>query len=306
VITEAISPVAARKIGQLILKRDLHVKWHSFAMIDTRFTKEVFEILVSSGCEYLVIGAETMIDRVLNFMNKAATKADTTRFALDAKACGLDLKLNLIPDLPSTTYQEAMITLEEVGKLQDSFIYVSSFPFEATRSSNIGRSPEAFGLRIIDSHTASGQAQFAINHLEVFDPAMNAQEREYVFADYHAFAAQVNNRGIIDASSDLVNMDDIDNIDFRLADEYLDFIEVGSGIQCYNWLNRKRYQMPEDWPQIIKEMRSIEKFKRTDFIKWLPTITLGKFYFNKLLEMGIMTRYQPDKGETNNYSKNLI
>jgi hypothetical protein len=292
VITEAISPAAARKISQLILKKGIKVKWHSFAMIDKRFTKDIFETLVISGCEYLVIGVETMANRVLNYMNKAANSEETIRFITDAKACGLDLKLNLIPDLPSTTYQEAMDTLELVEKQQDCFIYVSSFPFEATRSSNIGRSPEAFGLRVIDSDSTSGQAQFTLNHLEVFDPAMNAQERENVFAEYHAFAARVNNRGVIDASSDIVDQDDLDNIYFRLADEYLDFVKVGSEFQCYHWLNRKRYQMPEEWPEIISKMRLLKKFKKTDFVNWLPTITSGKFYFDKLLEMGIMTRYQ--------------
>ncbi|UCE97768.1 MAG: radical SAM protein [Dehalococcoidia bacterium] len=292
VITEAISPAAARKISQLILKKGIKVKWHSFAMIDKRFTKDVFEALVKSGCEYLVIGVETMANRVLNFMNKAANSEETVRFILDAKECGLDLKLNLIPDLPSTTYQEAMDTLELVEKRQDCFIYVSPFPFEATRSSSIGRNPETFGLRVIDSDSTSGQAQFALNHLEVFDPAMNAKEREHVFAEYHAFAARVNNRGVIDASSDVVDQDDLNNIYFRLADEYLDFVKVGSEIQCYHWLKRKRYQMPEEWPEIIAKMRFSKKFNKTDFINWLPTTDSGKFYFDKLLEMGILTRYQ--------------
>lgn len=295
VITEAITPAAAKKISQLIITKNLQVKWHSFAMIDKRFTKDVFEALVSSGCEYLVIGVETMTNRVLRLMNKAATKEDTIRFVLDAKACGLDLKLNLIPNLPSTTYQEAMDTLEEVGKLKDCFIYVSPFPFEATRSSRIGRKPEAFGLCRVGSDLASGQAQFTLNHLEVLDPAMNVKEREHVFAEYHTFAARVNNRGIMDATSDVIEEDDLDNIYFRLADEFLDFVALDDGIQCYNWLNRKRFKMPIEWQEIIKKMRSKKKFKRTDFVNWLSTATSGKFYFNKLLEIGILTIYQPEK-----------
>jgi hypothetical protein len=295
VITEAITPAAAKKISQLIINRDLQVKWHSFAMVDKRFTKDVFKALVSSGCEYLVIGMETMTNRVLRLMSKAATQEDAIRFVLDAKACGLDLKLNLIPNLPTTTYQEAMSTLEEVGKLQDCFIYVSTFPFEATRSSRIGYKPEAFGLCGVDSELASGQAQFTLNHLEVLDQTMNAQEREHVFAEYHAFAAQVNNRGIIDATSDVIDEDDLDNIVFRIADEFLDFVELEDGIQCYNWLNRKRFTMPREWQEIVKKMRSEKKFKRTDFVTWLSTVSSGKFYFRKLLEMGILVRYKPEK-----------
>lgn len=297
VITEAIAPTLAGRISKLILQRGLRVKWHSFAMVDKRFTPNVFEIMVRAGCEYLIVGAETTTNRVLHLMNKAATIEDTIKFIHNAKDSGLDIKINLIPDLPSTTYQEAMDSLEVFRELQEDFIYISSFPFEATRSSLIGREPERFGLRRVDSEFTTGQAQFTLNHLEVFDPAMTADEREQVYAEYHAFAAQVNTKCIVDTPAIVVREDTIENARFQLADEFLDLIQVEGGIQCYNWLTRKRFQMPEEWPVLIEKIRSKQPFRRTDFIRLLSSVSLGEFYFDKLLEKGILTVSEPLNGE---------
>ena len=297
VITEAIAPALAGKISKLILQRGLQVKWHSFAMIDRRFTPDVFKTMVRAGCEYLVVGAETMTNRVLHLMNKAATKEDTIKFILNARASGLDLKVNLIPNLPSTTYQEAMDSLAAFRELQEGFIYISSFPFEVTRSSRVGRQPERFGLRIVESEYTTGQSQFTLNHLEVSDLAMTADEREQVFTEHHAFAAQVNNRGIMDTPSSVVQEDTIENARFQLADEFLDITQVEGGVQCYNWLTRKRFQMPEEWPALIGKIRSKQPFRRDDFIRWFSSVSLGEFYFNKLLEKEILTMYEPPNRE---------
>ncbi|MFC1865525.1 B12-binding domain-containing radical SAM protein [Chloroflexota bacterium] len=297
VITEAIAPNSANKISQLILQRGLQVKWHSFALIDRRFTKEIFENLVCSGCDYLVIGVETMTDRILRLMGKAATMEEAIRFIIDAKDSGLDLKVNLIPNLPSITYEEAMDSLAVFSDLGECFIYVSSFNFEATRSSLVGRHPERFGLSTIDSDYASGQAHFSLNHLEVLDPAMNADEKERVIANYNAFAAKINKKLITDDPSSVIQKDSIDAIRFRLAGELLDFIQVEGGVQCYNWLTRKRFQMPEEWPALIDKMSSSEPFHRVDFIDWFPSASSGEFYFYKLLEKGILALFEEPNGD---------
>jgi hypothetical protein len=293
-ITEAISPAFARKISKLILQRGLHVKWHSFAMVDRHFTSDVFEAMVRAGCEFLVIGVETMTNRVLRFMNKAANEEDNVKLLLDAKASGLDIKVNLIPNLPSTTYQESMDSLATFRELQECFNYVSYFPFEATRSSRIGRGLERFGLRSVKSDFTIGQAQFTLNHLEVFDPAMTADERKQVCAKYQAFAAYVNNRRIMDTPS-RTTLDKVCRL--RLADEFLEFTQVEGGVQCYNRLTRKRFQMPEEWPALIEKIRSRQPFRRADFIKWFSPVSLGESYFNKLVENGILTIHEPPNQE---------
>jgi len=145
-------------------------------MVEKHFTPELFALMREAGCEYLVIGAETMTDRVLALVNKFARQEDNIKFFQAARQQGIKLHVNLIPDLPSTTYEESIRSLELFRDLADCFESITIFPFEATRSSAIGRSPEHFGLQAIEGAETGGQAQYAANHLPNIDPAMTHEQ----------------------------------------------------------------------------------------------------------------------------------
>lgn len=187
-ITESIPPAFASRMADLLIERDLKVQWMSFAMVDRRFDRELLTKLARSGCEFLVIGLETMNDRVLALVHKSATREENMRFLSDAADVGLALHINLIPDLPSTTEEEAMAALEDIAQFQHCFEEVNVFPFEATRSSNIGRSPEQFSLVAGDIPTAPGQAQYLLNQFAGSDPAMDDAARARVWRAYRSFA----------------------------------------------------------------------------------------------------------------------
>jgi hypothetical protein len=166
-------------------------------MVDRRFDRDLLALMVESGCDFLVIGLETTNTRVLNLVHKSADREENLRFLRDARDVGMRLTINLIPDLPTTTYAEAMGSLADVRELADCVEQVSVFPFEPTRSSNVGRDPERFGLVRAERGTA-GMAQYALNHLNSVDPAMTDQERAEVIREYRGFAAAVNHRSAPD------------------------------------------------------------------------------------------------------------
>lgn len=195
-VTESIPPAFAQRMSALVCQRGLGIEWDSFAMVDRRFTKELFELMAMAGCEALIVGLETMITRVLQLVHKSATGAENRRFLHDAHKVGLKLHVNIIPDLPSTTYPEALQALGELEDLSDCFEQLSLFPFEATRSSNIGRNPGVFGLVPLPTNVDSGQAQYQLNHLDNCDPAMTPDEREDIMQRYRQFVATVNTRHI--------------------------------------------------------------------------------------------------------------
>jgi hypothetical protein len=193
-ITESIPPAFARRMSQLIIDRNIRISWNSFAMVDRRFDEDLLRLMVSSGCEFLTVGMETTNTRVLKLVHKSADRDENLRFLEAAKRVGMKLVINLIPDLPSTTYREAMATLEEVKKLADSIARVNVFPFEPTRSSNIGRHPEHFGLIRSNAAVNMGQAQYELNHLGSIDPAMTPVERAEVYNSYQTFSNHVSRR----------------------------------------------------------------------------------------------------------------
>jgi len=230
----------------------------------------------------------------LSLMRKASTFEGNIHFLQAAKKAGLSIKINLIPDLPTTTFEEARETLSIIEELEGYVDYVSCFPFEATLSSQVGREPGRFRLRVAPHSAESGQAQFRGNHLEIVDPAMTATEKAEVLAAYQDFAAWFNNRPMLTEAENTNGGDvSLDEALFVLADESLDFIRTEQGIQCYNWATRTRFRIPEEWVTVIERMRGYRPFSRDDFSQWVPDYSSAEFYFEKLLEKGILTVFIP-------------
>ncbi|MEU4820358.1 radical SAM protein [Actinomadura sp. NPDC023710] len=242
-ITESIPPAFARRVCTALVEDGLDLRWTSFAMIDRRFDRELLAMMVEAGCEFLVVGLETTITRVLKLVHKSADREENLRFLRDARDVSLPLVVNLIPDLPTTTYEEALTALADLEEFADGMRSVSVFPFEPTRSSNVGRTPEAFGLDINVPSTTTGQAQYALNHLVSTDPAMTPQQRAEVHARYRAFADHVhalNSRALTPDTARVYAPDEA----LRVPVEDLDLFEAESGLVCTNMRTLGRAVIP--------------------------------------------------------------
>lgn len=191
-ITESIPPAFARRMSNLIIERGLKINWLSFAMVDRRFDRSLLELMGRSGCRALVIGMETMVTRVLKLVHKSADREENIRFLKDGKAAGVKMRINLIPDLPSTTYEEALASLADLRGLAEYIWGVGVFPFEPTRSSNVGRNPGRFGLLPLADANDTGLNEYALNHLQSTDPAMTDAQRAEIYDRYHEFRQWIN------------------------------------------------------------------------------------------------------------------
>jgi hypothetical protein len=252
IVTESLPPAFARRMSEEILARGLQVSWNSFAMVDRRFDEQTLRAMAESGCEYLVIGAETMTDRVLALVSKSATGADNEAFFRTAARAGIRLRVNLIPDLPSTTYDEALAALEAFSELRDCFESVAVFPFEATRSSEVGREPARFGLVLAGDQPVLGQAQYAGNHLSNVDPAMSAEQRAEVHARYRAFAAEVSAAGSLPGHAGYSDLRGDATV--RLARERIDLIDDAGTTVCFDAVTGRRHVFPPAWQPILRAL----------------------------------------------------
>jgi hypothetical protein len=248
-ITESIPPAFARRMSQLFLDRGLKVTWNSFAMVDRRFDREVLDLMVRAGCEFLVIGMETTVTRVLNLVHKSANRDENIRFLTDAQRAGMRLRINLIPDLPSTTYEESIRALEDLGPLTHCIESVSVFPFEATRSSNVGRAPERFGLITLAESVTTGQAQYALNHLHNSDPAMTPEQRADVHDRYREFARRVDTRSEPDKDTPPVITPETL---LRVPVDELDVLDLGDRLVCTHMSTRQRLTIPAAAVPVIR------------------------------------------------------
>lgn len=184
-VTEALPPSFARKFSSEILDRRLQLGWMSFVMAHEGFDKPLFEHMKEAGCYYLVVGLESLSDGALDNVSKYAGREENVRFISEALEAEISIHINLIPNLPGTTYKDALEAYPHYLSWKKQGATFSVFPFEATASSKIGQNPEAFGLeRELGPTPVAGQASFSENHVEVTDPAMSATEQSAVLDLY--------------------------------------------------------------------------------------------------------------------------
>lgn len=246
-ITEALPPAYARRLSDVLIDGGMDVRWSSFVMVHHHFDQGLFRRLAESGCERLIVGLETMTDRVLALVGKHADAATNEAFVNAAGAAGIPLTINLIPDLPSTTAQEAMEALNRLKDLADKIDTISIFPFEATRSSAIGRDPLQYGL--VPGGKTANQAQYASNRLEWSDPAMTPMERAEVHSLYSAFARYVNGRKTKKREVTLTCVDSV-VVDM----DGIDICHSGDNAQVFDWRRRELVLLPADLATLLSEL----------------------------------------------------
>ena len=106
-VTEALPPRIGLRFAKRIIEHGLRIDWRSFAMVDRGFTVEILSAMRESGCSSLTVGLESMTTRVLQNVRKKATADDNIAFLKAVRVAGMRIDLNLIPDLPTTTANEA-------------------------------------------------------------------------------------------------------------------------------------------------------------------------------------------------------
>jgi hypothetical protein len=228
-----------------------------------------------------------MDSRVLGLVHKSADAAQNIGFLQDAAAVGLRLKINLIPDLPTTSYADALEALAAFERYAECVDDVSVFPFEPTRSSRIGRSPAAFGLTVDSTASAEGQAQDALNHLRSADPAMTSDERLDVYARYAALANRV--KAERKQSKYVASFASWEHKLLRIRVADLDMLPVPDGISCTDILNRERILIPARAVEIIRPYLTGESFTLKDLMRRAGDddfrVLVGSFKDSMLLEV---------------------
>lgn len=291
-ITEAIPPSFARKFAKLVIERGLRIEWNSFAMVDPHFTEEHFLLMKASGCESLIIGLETMVDRVLSLVDKYASTEDNIAFLRTASAAGISLKINLIPNLPTTTYSEALNALEVLEGYSDLIDTVTVFPFEATRSSQIGRNPSRYGLIPTSNTNASGQALFAANHLDVADLGMSDEELAEVLILYRRYADKVNSRKLSRVKT-LPLLPDSD-VKLQIAHNDIDVINTAEHLLVFNWRTREHWRMPLSVGKIISVVsRRPPSFDMSELYALAIKYPETREYFQWLIDARILVQIEP-------------
>ncbi len=195
-------------------------------------------------------------------------------------------------DLPTTTKEEARASLQDFKSLQGAIWSASVFSFVTTRSSQVGCSPELYGLSVLDSADSNAVSRSADNTLTVMDAAMDDETRDKLLVGFEDFANDVE-RSKNDGYKPYFAQADVPPQEpLYIADNCIELVKTEKGVLLYNWIMDERYFFPgAGWAVLIVRARSLQPFTREDLFQLFSSRNAGELAFRTLAEQHVfMTR----------------
>ena len=147
-VDEALPPDLLNALCDEIIRRELDVEWWGNIRFENRFSAELIQKMVSTGCIAVTGGLETCCDRTLKLMKKGIT-VDGAGAVLDRLAdVGIMTHAYLMYGFPTQTKDETLQALEIVRGLMEKGSLHSAYwhRFALTAHSEISRDPERFEI----------------------------------------------------------------------------------------------------------------------------------------------------------------
>jgi hypothetical protein len=149
-ITSAIPPQTAREFSLAVLEQGISAKFWTYFRCGNEKTmdREFFYILKKAGFDIIVIGAESLDDRVLSICNKGNTREDNLYTLCGFARAGIKVKFNIIYDLPPLSregFDENIRLIKEYAK----YIYdLDMAAFLLLSQTEMGKNPGNYGLNV--------------------------------------------------------------------------------------------------------------------------------------------------------------
>lgn len=195
---ESYPPALFKKVSQLLIDQDVGIKWTTLIRFEeTLQDQATWDLAAKAGCCTLYYGMESANERVLNLMDKHATKHVIQRNLQMAAQAGIWNHVMAFYGFPGETFEEAMETRQFVLENQPAIHSLELFYFVAYRHTPMVRRPEQFGITIHkqEEYDLPLDYYYTLNDpstLSCLD-AMQLCE-EFYKNDFHPWAVRVNSR----------------------------------------------------------------------------------------------------------------
>lgn len=223
-IAEAVPPRHAAEIAREILHRGLRVTWHSYLRVDRQFHVSTLTAMRESGYRYATVGLESSENRLLRILNKGYSADDVRRFFENCREAGFSFgQVNIIYDIPTSTYKEALGVFEFCKSYKDVAPKIQLFPFQLTSTSSMASDPDKYGILIGGLGTVQ-HGTFLTTAIPFADPrGMNDKEKANIRVLYQEHDAEVTDDhaygGLMRTILRARHLQYLDSYTFRFLDE---------------------------------------------------------------------------------------
>jgi radical SAM superfamily enzyme YgiQ (UPF0313 family) len=195
---ESYPPALFKKVSQLLVEQQVGIKWTTLIRFEeTLNDPALWKTAAEAGCCTLYYGMESANERVLNLMDKHASKAVMARNLHLASDAGIWNHVMAFYGFPGERREEAEDTRQFLLEHQEQIHSVELFYFVAYRHTPIARNPEKFGITIHkqDDYDLPLDYYYTLNEpggISCLD-AMQLCE-EFYQRDFEPWAVRVNAR----------------------------------------------------------------------------------------------------------------
>lgn len=147
-ISDAVPPKFYKELAIRANQDDFPLRTSSYMINNKNLTEDFFIEAAKARIGTIVFGTESTNDRVLSLMQKQGRRQDILTNFRHAQKYGISIKVNLIPNYPTTTFQEAMQTVNDISFFQDSIQRLAVFKFYLSANTKMDREPENYELEI--------------------------------------------------------------------------------------------------------------------------------------------------------------
>jgi len=148
---EAISPSAAHKLSDEIIRRGLKVKCSASVRLERQFTPELCNKMFQAGFRFFYFGLESGCNRILNLMQKGITKEVAAEVCRNVHNAGIWNHLYTFLGFPTETRAEAQETLDFLLLNRNNIGSFNINHFILPKGSPMIRHPEQYGLKVLDA-----------------------------------------------------------------------------------------------------------------------------------------------------------
>jgi anaerobic magnesium-protoporphyrin IX monomethyl ester cyclase len=148
---EAVSPSAASKLSDELIKRGINVKCSTPARLERQFTPELCSKMYKAGFRLLYFGLESGCNRILNHMDKGISKEAAAEVCRNFHDVGIWNHLSVFFGLPTETRAEAQETIDFLLSNKDNIHSFHIGTFSITKGAPIKERSKQYGISGYDS-----------------------------------------------------------------------------------------------------------------------------------------------------------
>jgi anaerobic magnesium-protoporphyrin IX monomethyl ester cyclase len=149
-ISDAVPPRWYRRFADTVIDEKLGLRFFSYLKNERPevLTQEFFYKLSEAGVKLLICGVESPVDRILNVIEKGTDRSDIEANFRMMSAAGIRAVCNLIPDYPSTRFDEVEESIRFIRENVDYIPMLSCQFFDLSIASAIAGSPEMYDITV--------------------------------------------------------------------------------------------------------------------------------------------------------------